>query len=51
MPVSTMGISSYFNPRPREGGDLPAQEHMIEDVFNPRPREGGDPPRVKAGIS
>ena len=34
-----------FNPRPREGGDLPApMPRPRRGRFNPRPREGGDLP-------
>ncbi len=34
---------SCFNPRPRAGGDVTAQESWILlDSFNPRPRAGGD---------
>ena len=35
--------AGYFNPRPREGGDLTAWETRGNWYnFNPRPREGGD---------
>ena len=37
------GIRYYFNPRPREGGDLPYGPFGNWGInFNPRPREGGD---------
>ena len=33
----------YFNPRPREEGDIPALDvSFISFYFNPRPREEGD---------
>ncbi len=37
-------IHYYFNPRPREEGDLAVNDSITEDKpnFNPRPREEGD---------
>ena len=40
---SASDTSEYFNPRPREGGDIAfAVQKASIPYFNPRPREGGD---------
>ena len=37
-------MADYFNPHPREGGDLSSVSSPLNsDNFNPHPREGGDP--------
>ena len=42
--ATSSGTFLYFNPRPREEGDIiSTSPDSFSDDFNPRPREEGDP--------
>ena len=44
-------ISNYFNPRPREEGDIASDATSATEInFNPRPREEGDDTAFKSSL-
>ena len=52
MPVTIWKTVFYFNPHPREGGDIAINEMQNAILhFNPHPREGGDTQTLCSGSS